>query len=50
MSKNEIFFPFATGYIKNAKVNANPKCIALAGKPLNIRKFNINGNGDAYQS
>ena len=36
--------------IKNAKSNANPKWIALAGKPLNIPILNQNGNGEAYQS
>ena len=38
------------GKIKKVKVKAKPKCIALAGKPLNIPKLNQNGNGDAYQS
>ena len=43
----EIFFPRVIGKIKNVKVKANPKCIALAGKPLNIPKLNQNGNGEA---
>ena len=46
----EIFFPLTAGKIKKAKVKAKPKWIALAGNPLNIPKFNINGNGEAYQS
>ena len=50
MSNIEIFFPLEIGNIKNVKVNANPKCIALAGKPLNIPKSNMNGKGEAYQS
>ena len=50
MSKNDIFFDLAIGKIKKANNNAKPKCIALAGKPLNIPKLNINGNGEAYQS
>ena len=45
-----IFFDLEIGNIKNANNNAKPKCIALAGKPLNIPKSNMNGNGDAYQS
>ena len=47
ISNLEIFFPRETGKIKNVKVNANPKCIALAGKPLNIPTSNQKGNGDA---
>ena len=43
----EIFFPRVIGKIKNVKVKAKPKCIALAGKPLNIPKLNQNGNGEA---
>ena len=50
MSIIEIFFPFEIGYIKKAKHKANPKCIALAGNPLNIPKLNKKGNGEAYQS
>ena len=50
ISKTEIFFPLTAGKIKNVKDNAKPKCIALAGKPLNIPKFNQNGKGEAYQS
>ena len=38
------------GNIKNAKSKAKPKCIALAGKPLNIPILNQNGKGAAYQS
>ena len=45
-----IFFDLLIGNIKNANNNANPKCIALAGKPLNIPMLNQKGNGDAYQS
>ena len=50
ISKIEIFFPLTAGKIKKVKLKAKPRCIALAGKPLNIPKFNQNGNGDAYQS
>ena len=39
-----IFFDLEIGNIKNANNNAKPKCIALAGKPLNIPKSNMNGN------
>ena len=46
----EIFFPLAIGKIKKDNVKAKPKCIALAGKPLNIPKLNQKGKGDAYQS
>ena len=46
----EIFFDLEKGNIKNAKSKANPRWIALAGKPLNIPILNQNGNGDAYQS
>ena len=46
----EIFFDLEIGNIKKANKRANPKWIALAGKPLNIPKLNINGNGEAYQS
>ena len=49
-SNAEIFFPLIAGKIKNVKVKAKPKWIALAGKPLNIPKLNQKGNGDAYQS
>ena len=45
-----ILFDLEIGNIKNANNNAKPKCIALAGKPLNIPKFNQKGNGEAYQS
>ena len=38
------------GKIKKSNKRAKPKCIALAGKPLNIPKFNQNGNGDAYHN
>ena len=38
------------GKIKNVSVKAKPKCIALAGKPLNIPKLNQKGKGEAYQS
>ena len=50
ISKTEIFFPLASGKIKKVSVNAKPKCIALAGKPLNIPKLNQKGKGEAYQS
>ena len=46
----EIFLPLEKGNIKNVKVNAKPKWMALAGKPLNIPKSNIKGKGEAYQS
>ena len=46
----EILFDLEIGNIKNANNNAKPKCIALAGKPLNIPKSNMNGNGDAYHN
>ena len=46
----EIFLDLEKGNIKNAKSKAKPKCIALAGKPLNIPILNQNGKGDAYQS
>ena len=46
----EIFFDLEKGNIKNASSKAKPKCIALAGRPLNIPKLNQNGKGDAYQS
>ena len=45
-----ILFDLEIGNIKNANNNAKPKCIALAGKPLNIPKSNMNGNGDAYHN
>ena len=38
ISKGDIFFPRTTGKIKNVSVSAKPKCMALAGKPLNIPK------------
>ena len=50
ISKVEIFFPLTTGKIKKVKVRAKPKCIALAGNPLNMPKLNQKGNGEAYQS
>ena len=50
ISKTEIFFPLVIGKIKKVNIKAKPKCIALAGKPLNIPKCNQNGNGEAYQS
>ncbi len=50
MSIADIFFPLEYGNIKNARDNAKPKWIALAGKPLNIPILNQNGKGDAYQS
>ena len=50
ISKDDIFFPRITGKIKNVSVSAKPKCIALAGRPLNIPKLNQKGNGEAYQS
>ncbi len=50
ISKTEIRFPLTIGKIKNVNVRAKPKCIALAGKPLNIPKLNQKGNGEAYQS
>ena len=44
-------FPFfLNGKIKNAKINAKPRCKALAGNPLITPTSNINGNGEAYQS
>ncbi len=49
-SKVEIFFPLTAGKIKKVNDKAKPKCMALAGKPLNIPKFNQNGNGEAYHS
>ena len=50
MSNAEIFFFFEIGKIKKANNKAKPKCIALAGKPLNIPKLKINGKGEAYHS
>ena len=50
MSIIEIFLPLEIGNIKNVKVNAKPRWMALAGKPLNIPKLNQKGNGEAYQS
>ena len=50
ISNIEIFLFLEIGKIKNAKVKAKPKWIALAGSPLNIPMLNIKGNGDAYQS
>ena len=46
----DIFLFFLIGKIKKANRRANPKWIALAGKPLNIPKSNINGNGEAYHN
>ena len=50
ISRADIFFPRITGKIKNVSVKAKPKCMALAGKPLNIPKLNQKGKGEAYQS
>ena len=50
ISNIEILLFFLIGKIKNAKRRANPKCIALAGKPLNIPKSNIKGKGEAYHN
>ena len=50
ISKAEIFFPLTAGKIKKVNVSAKPKCIALAGKPLNIPKLSQKGKGEAYQS
>ena len=50
MSKADIFFPLIIGKIKNVNVKAKPRCIALAGKPLNIPKLNMKGNGEANHS
>ena len=50
MSIKFTFLPRAYGNIKKASKRAKPRWIALAGKPLNIPKFNQNGNGEAYQS
>ena len=50
ISNIEIFLFLEIGKIKNAKVKAKPRWIALAGNPLNIPILNINGNGEAYQS
>ena len=50
ISKTDIFFPRTTGKIKNVSVSAKPRCIARAGKPLNIPKLNQKGKGEAYQS
>ena len=50
ISNAEIFFPLAIGKIKNVKVKANPRWIALAGNPLNIPKLNQKGNGEAYHN
>ena len=50
MSMKLTFPRLKVGKTKNANKRANPKWIALAGKPLNIPKSNMNGNGDAYQS
>ena len=45
-----IFFFLVIGKIKKPNRSANPKWIALAGKPLNIPKSKINGNGEAYHN
>ena len=50
ISMIEIFFDLEIGNIKKASSKAKPKWIALAGKPLNIPKLNINGKGEAYHS
>ena len=50
ISKKVILFPRIIGKIKNVNVKANPRCMALAGKPLNIPKLNQKGKGEAYQS
>jgi len=50
ISNAEVFFFFEIGKIKKASSKAKPKCIALAGKPLNIPKLKINGKGEAYHS
>ena len=41
---------FKKGNDRKVKNKAKPKCIALAGKPLNIPKLNIKGNGEANHS
>ena len=46
----EIFLDLEIGNIKNVRVKAKPKWIALAGNPLNIPISNIKGKGEAYQS
>ena len=46
----EIFLDLEIGNIKNVRVKAKPKWIALAGNPLNIPMSNIKGKGEAYQS
>ena len=46
----EIFLDLEIGNIKNVKVKAKPKWIALAGNPLNIPISNIKGKGEAYHS
>mgnify|MGYP007000369404 CR=1 len=50
ISKVEIFFPLTAGKIKKVNDKAKPKCMALAGRPLNIPKLNQNGNGEAYHN
>ena len=50
ISKAEIFLFFEIGNIKKVRVKAKPKCIALAGNPLNIPISKIKGKGEAYQS
>ena len=50
ISRADILFPRTAGKIKNVSVKAKPRCIALAGKPLNIPKLNQKGNGDAYHN
>ena len=50
ISNIEIFLDLEIGNIKNVKVKAKPKWIALAGNPLNIPMSKIKGKGDAYQS
>jgi hypothetical protein len=50
ISKADILFPLTMGKIRKVSVNAKPKCIALAGSPLNIPMLNQKGKGEAYQS
>ena len=50
ISNIEIFLFLEIGKIKNVKVKAKHKWIAIAGSHLNITMLNIKGNGDAYQS
>ena len=50
ISKADILFPLTIGKIRKVSVSAKPKCIALAGSPLNIPMLNQKGKGEAYQS